>query len=49
MRVGVYTRISEDVAGEGLGVARQEQDCPNRDPSPAPRVWCRSILSTASM
>ncbi|MGD0082489.1 MAG: recombinase family protein [Acidimicrobiales bacterium] len=27
MRVGLYTRISEDIAGEGLGVARQEQDC----------------------
>jgi DNA invertase Pin-like site-specific DNA recombinase len=27
MRVGLYTRISEDVADEGLGVARQEQDC----------------------
>ena len=27
MRVGLYTRISEDIVGEGLGVARQEQDC----------------------
>jgi DNA invertase Pin-like site-specific DNA recombinase len=27
MRAGLYVRISEDVAGEGLGVARQEQDC----------------------
>lgn len=25
--VGVYVRISSDVLGEGLGVARQEQDC----------------------
>ncbi|MEP6761661.1 MAG: recombinase family protein [Sporichthyaceae bacterium] len=25
--VGVYVRISSDVAGEGLGVARQETDC----------------------
>ena len=27
MRVGLYTRISEDSGGEALGVARQEQDC----------------------
>src|SRR5262245_10100620 len=25
--VGVYARISDDRAGSGLGVARQEQDC----------------------
>lgn len=27
LRAGIYVRISRDVAGEGLGVARQEQDC----------------------
>lgn len=27
MRAGIYTRISDDTEGEGLGVARQEQDC----------------------
>ncbi|MDB5716462.1 MAG: Resolvase protein [Sphingomonadales bacterium] len=27
MRAGIYVRISRDVAGEGLGVARQEEDC----------------------
>jgi site-specific DNA recombinase len=27
MRGGLYTRIAEDIVGEGLGVARQEQDC----------------------
>ena len=26
-RAAIYLRISSDVAGEGLGVARQEQDC----------------------
>lgn len=26
-RWGIYTRISQDVSGEGLGVARQEADC----------------------
>jgi site-specific DNA recombinase len=26
LRVGIYVRISDDQAGEGLGVARQEQD-----------------------
>jgi len=26
-RVGIYTRISDDQAGESLGVTRQEQDC----------------------
>ena len=27
MGIGLYARISEDSAGQGLGVARQEQDC----------------------
>ena len=27
MRAAIYTRISEDTEGEGLGVARQEGDC----------------------
>lgn len=27
MRVGIYVRISRDIAGEGLGVQRQEEDC----------------------
>ena len=27
MRAGIYVRISRDVGGEGLGVARQEEDC----------------------
>jgi len=27
MRVGLYTRISEDIAGDGLAVACQAQDC----------------------
>lgn len=27
MKVAIYTRISDDKAGEGLGVARQEEDC----------------------
>jgi site-specific DNA recombinase len=27
MKAGIYTRISDDTEGEGLGVARQEQDC----------------------
>jgi hypothetical protein len=25
--IGLYTRISEDIDGAGLGVARQEADC----------------------
>jgi site-specific DNA recombinase len=27
MRAGLYVRISRDIAGQGLGVARQEEDC----------------------
>src|SRR4051794_7785727 len=27
IRWGIYVRISQDHRGEGLGVARQEQDC----------------------
>lgn len=27
MRAAVYTRISRDEAGDGLGIERQEQDC----------------------
>lgn len=27
MRAGVYVRISRDLAGEGLGIARQQEDC----------------------
>lgn len=27
LRAGIYVRISEDVKGTGLGVARQEEDC----------------------
>lgn len=27
MRAGLYVRISRDIAGQGLGVSRQEEDC----------------------
>ncbi|MDA8046846.1 MAG: recombinase family protein, partial [Actinomycetota bacterium] len=27
MDIGLYSRISEDLDGTGLGVARQEEDC----------------------
>ena len=36
MRASPCTRIPEDVAGESLGVSRQEQGC--RSPGRAPRL-----------